>query len=162
MAVRPRRYNPEPVSDLVSAILDPVLARRAGMTTGLIQAWEEIVGERLGATSRPQSIRWQTRADNDAPFEPATLIVACDAVSALHIQHQTSEIIARVNAFFGYAAIGRVRITQKPVGEAKVRRRPRALSAEEKRKVEAQVASVDDEGLRAALARLGASVRSAS
>lgn len=161
MAAKPRRYNPEPVSDLVSEILDPVLARKAGITTGLIQAWEEIVGPRLAAGSRPHSIRWPKRATADAPFEPAMLVIACDSISALHVQHQTGEIIARVNAFLGFAAIDRVRIVQKPVSEAVPRRKPRSVSPEEMQRLEERLAVIDDEGLRAALLRLGASVAAA-
>ena len=36
-------------------------------------------------------------------------------MAALHLQHETGEIIDRVNAFLGFNAIGRIRIVQKPV-----------------------------------------------
>ena len=38
-----------PVSDVASDIIDPVLRKRAGITIGLVQSWEEIVGARLAA-----------------------------------------------------------------------------------------------------------------
>ena len=47
MATRPR--GPVAVSDLASAILDPVLRRRAGISVGLVQSWDEIVGARMAA-----------------------------------------------------------------------------------------------------------------
>ncbi|MCB1418612.1 MAG: DUF721 domain-containing protein, partial [Notoacmeibacter sp.] len=67
------------------------------------------------ATSRPERIVWPRRASDDDPFEPATLVVACEGFAALALQHETNEVIARVNAFLGFAAIGRVKIVQKPV-----------------------------------------------
>ncbi|TIS30249.1 MAG: DUF721 domain-containing protein, partial [Mesorhizobium sp.] len=48
--------NPVPVSDLATQILDPVLRKRAGMSIGLVQSWEEIAGPRLASRSRPEKI----------------------------------------------------------------------------------------------------------
>ena len=39
--------NAVAVSDLATAILDPVLRKRAGISIGLVQSWDEIVGPRL-------------------------------------------------------------------------------------------------------------------
>lgn len=156
-----RRGNAVPVSDVVSRILDPVLRKRTGMSIALIQSWEEIVGERLAAKSRPEKIQWGRRPDENAPYEPATLVIACEGIAALHIQHETTEIIARANAFLGYGAIGRVRIVQKPVIDtARAKPRPpRDLTPEERSRLTKTVAGVEDDGLRQALERLGASVR---
>ena len=38
--------NAVAVSDLATAILDPVLRKRAGISIGLVQSWEDIVGAR--------------------------------------------------------------------------------------------------------------------
>ena len=159
MTGKRRNGNAVPVSDLAVAILDPVLRRRAGITIGLVQSWEEIAGERLAATTRPEKIAWPRRMSEDDPFEPATLVIACEGVSALHLQHETGEIIARVNAFLGFAAIGRIKIVQKPVAPPQKRRpRPRALDKAETQKLDRMVGGIEDDGLREALARLGRSV----
>ncbi len=159
MAGNTRRHNPVPVSDLVSGIIDPVLARRAGITSSLLQAWDEVVGDRLASQSRPEQIRWSRRADDDDPFEPATLVIACEAIAALHLQHETTEIIARVNAFLGYSAIGRIRIVQKPVSQSpKPSKKAKTLSPEQAASIARKVADVEDSGLREALERLGRNV----
>ncbi len=152
--------NAVAVSDLASEILDPVLRRRAGISIGLVQSWEDIVGQRLARTSRPEKIQWPRRMQDDDPFEPAVLVIACEGAAALHVQHETAEIISRVNAFLGFSAIGRIRIVQKPVqvaGPAE-RPRPRPLGAEEQARVSQTVGKIEDADLRAALERLGASV----
>ena len=115
MAGKGHDRNPVAVSDLATPILDPVLRKRAGISIGLVQSWEEIAGPRLARNSRPEKIQWPRRMGDDDPFEPAVLVVACEGVAALHLQHETSEIIGRVNAFLGFSAIGRIRIVQKPV-----------------------------------------------
>lgn len=152
--------KPVPVSDLVSDVLDPVLRKRAGISVALVQSWEEIVGDRLAASSRPERIAWPRRRDPDEPFAPATLTIACSGAAALRLQHQTSEIIARVNAFLGFAAIGRIAFVQKPVASAAPVRRPlpRKLSEREEAGLSRAVSSIEDDELRRSLERLGRSV----
>jgi hypothetical protein len=160
MAGKKPGRNPIPVSDLVSEILDPVLRRRAGVSIGLIQSWEEIVGPRLAHASRPEKIQWPRRMHEDDPFQPAVLVIACEGVAALHLQHETGEIIARVNAFLGFAAIGRIRIVQKPVAAAAPKSRPqlRPLTPAEKGRIAGKVEKIEDADLRASLQRLGGTI----
>lgn len=160
MAGKRRGWNAVPVGDLATAILDPVVRKRAGMSTALLQCWDEIAGEGLALHTRPERIVWPRRHDEDDPFEPATLTVACEGTMALRLQHQTAEIISRANGFLGFAAIGRIRIVQKPVRQ---RTRPerlqlRALSDGEAARVASTVEPIADEGLRASLEQLGRSV----
>lgn len=152
--------NPVPVSDLASDILDPVMRKRTGISIDLVQSWEEIVGEALAARTRPERIAWPRRASDDDPFEPATLIVACESAAALRLQHETGEVIDRINAFLGFAAIGRVRIVQKPVAMTPKRKPPppRPLTGAETARLAEVTTPIEDEALRAALKRLGASV----
>lgn len=160
MAGKGPRRNAAAISDLATEILDPVLRKRAGISIGLVQAWEDIVGPRLARNSRPEKIQWPRRMSDDDPFEPAVLVIACEGLAALHIQHETSELIGRVNAFLGFSAIGRIRIVQKPVQKVQPRERPkpRPLTSEEAARVERTVGKIEDDGLRASLERLGATV----
>ena len=137
-----------------------MLRRRAGISVGLVQSWEEIVGPRLARLSRPERIQWPRRLHEDDPFEPAVLVIACEGPAALHIQHQTGEIVSRANTFLGFAAIGRVRVVQKPAASAPKPQRPvpRPLSEAEKDRLAGTVDGIEDAGLRTSLERLGASV----
>lgn len=156
-----KRYgNPVPVSDLATELLDPVLRRRAGLSMDLVQSWPEIVGERLASGTRPEKVAWPRRLSEDDPFEPATLVIACEAAAALHVQHETTEIAARANAFLGFNAIGRIKIVQKPVaaGQPPQRTRPRPLSASEQDRLKHLTSGIESDSLRESLERLGASV----
>lgn len=162
MTGKPRHGNALPVGDVATGILDPVLRRKAGMSTALVHSWEEIAGPRLAASTRPEKIAWPRRAGEDDPYEPATLVIACEGASALHLQHETGEVIARVNAFLGFAAIARIRIVQKPVaGTAKPRRQLRQLSEIERSRISRTVAGVEDDDLRQSLERLGRTIAGA-
>ena len=163
MAGKRTHGNPVAVSDLTAQLLDPVLRRRTGMSVALIQSWEEIAGPRLAATSRPLKIQWPRRMSDDDPFEPATLVVACEGMAALRLQHETVEVIARVNAFLGFAAVGRIRIVQKPVtdGQRAPRATPRPLTSSEATRLDETVREIEHEGLKESLRRLGATVLTA-
>jgi hypothetical protein len=153
------RKHPQPVADIATAILDPMLRRRAGLSVALVQSWEEIAGPRLAGLTRPEKIVWPRRRDEGDPHEPATLVVACSGAAAMRLQHETAELLGRVNAFLGYGAVGRVRILQKPIDDAAPRRlAPRPLSPEEEQRIGSLTRGVDDDGLRDALARLGAGI----
>ena len=69
---------------------------------------------------------------------------------ALRLQHQTAEIISRANAFLGFAAIGRIKIVQKPVTQAARPAKPslRALTDRETERVASTVEPIADEALR--------------
>ena len=153
-------YAARPVGDLASALLDPVLARKAGMTTGLIAAWPDLVGTRLVGVCRPEKLVWPPRRNEDDPFEPATLVVACEGASVLRLQHQTSELVGRVNAFFGYPAIARMKIVQKAVAGGRPNRKPklRPLQPGEAEGLAEMTSRIEDPKLKAALAAFGDSV----
>jgi hypothetical protein len=161
MAGKSGRRNPVPVSDLASEILDPILRKRAGISIELVQSWDEIAGPRLASHTRPEKIVWPRRMHEDDPFQPATLIMACEGFAALRVQHETGEIIGRINSFLGFNAIGRIKIVQKPVRSeaARAKPRPRQLSADEERRITGVVGGVEDEGLRTSLERLGRTIR---
>lgn len=160
MAGKRRTGNPVAVSDVATGILDPLMRKRAGISVDLVQSWEEIVGERLAASTRPERIAWPRRAHEDDPFSPATLVVACEGAAALRLQHETGEVIGRVNSFLGFAAIGRIRIVQKAVNDGgRVKPKPlRPLTAPETDRLSTLTTDIEDDGLREALRRLGGSV----
>ncbi len=160
MAGKAQFGNAVPVSDLATRLLDPVLRKRTGISIELVQSWPEIVGPRLAERSRPEKIQWPRRMHEDDPFEPAALVIACEGAAALHLQHETGEIIGRVNAFLGFAAVGRVKIVQKPItiDRPKPRPVPRKLTSAESAQLAGKVGAIENEGLRASLKQLGANI----
>ncbi|MCO6048567.1 DciA family protein [Mesorhizobium sp. RP14(2022)] len=157
---RDRGPRAVPLADLSAGVLDPVLRKRAGLSVALVQAWEEIVGPHVSRRSRPEKIQWPKRVRDSGRNEPATLVIACEGSAALELQHETTEIIARVNRFIGSYAIGRIKLIQKPIYRME-REKPaplRPLSLAESKRLASTVAAVENPDLRAALERLGASV----
>ncbi|MEM0899212.1 MAG: DciA family protein [Pseudomonadota bacterium] len=154
--------QPQAIGNLVSRGMNDLLHARTGMTGDLISQWRTIAGDELADHCAPIKLKWARRASHavgDAAEKPATLIVSASGVWALKVQHSTGEIIARVNAYFGYAAISRIAIEQR--GPAKNKQIPIAKQRTSPRpsaRVTDQVSDIRDPELRETLARLGAAI----
>lgn len=152
------------IADLVGKFLDPVIERRAGMTMDLIATWDHIAGDPHHALSRPEKLSWPGRDAEE--FEPATLLVACESTHVLFMQHDSDQIIERINAYFGFYAVGRLKFVQKPVSQqsessstsGKHRPTVRDLDAKRSADLEHILSQVSDPELKAALEKLGAGV----
>jgi hypothetical protein len=145
----------------------PALTRTAVEKFGFPQAailtdWPAIVGADLASYTAPERLRWprgaEAQRDEDNPWngaEGATLILRVEGPRVLEIQHQTGQLIERVNAYFGFRAVIDVRLIQAPLAKAK------KLSAPKKQApiVPVPAAEVADDRLRDVLERLGGNVR---
>lgn len=149
------------ISEIANALIDPILARRAGINTLLLGSWEDIAGSEFADCTRPERIRWPKSAADDGVgggFSPGVLTVACEGARALFFMHAQDQVIQRINAFFGFPAVGGIRIVQKPVANAPRASKPAPLTQERSDRLRAMLAEVDDPKLRASLERLGRGV----
>ena len=78
---------------------------------------------------------------------------------ALEIQHSSDVILQRVNRFFGWSAVGRLALRQAPLSRRDIPKSSRAPDPHAVARVAETLSAVEDEELRAALARLGASIK---
>ncbi|EJF85761.1 DUF721 domain-containing protein [Candidatus Bartonella washoeensis] len=149
------------LAETVSKMLDPVLRKRTGLNMALIEHWSQIVGHDISEYAMPLKIIWKRRADQDEIFQPATLIVACEGFAALKLMHETDELLHRINVFFGYVALDRIKIEQKRIFvlnnhlQTKLALSELALNEKDKKCVEKMLESVEDKSLRQSLYELG-------
>lgn len=160
--MRQPRHRPRPLADFLDVCLSPSLAAQGFATSDIIVAWPDIVGERLAAFSQPLKIEWKRRrpdADPEARPEAATLVVRVEGAFALEMQHMAPVVIERVNVYYGWRCIGKLVLKQGPVRRPEKKPRPApVLDEAERRKVEGAVAAIEEDALKAALARLGEAV----
>ncbi|WP_244610299.1 DUF721 domain-containing protein [Microvirga pakistanensis] len=159
-----RRPRPlaRPLAEFLEVCLSPSLAAQGFATSDIIMAWPEIVGERLSGFTQPLKIEWKRKpahADPEARPEPATLVVRVESAFALELQHMAPIIIDRVNTYYGWRCIGKIVLKQGPVRRIE-KRKPAApsLTPAEKAKVSSAVAGIAEDGLKAALDRLGQAI----
>ena len=152
-----KKFEARSVSDILTSVLEPILARRAGMTLALIETWPEIAGEEFRNTTRPEKINWPRKVNEDDPFKPAALIVACEPSAALFFQHETGVVVERVNVFFGFEAISQIRIVQKQVKPDNDLHTSehRPLSEVDKSRLKELLKEIEDPELRKTLEKLG-------
>ncbi|MCT8158495.1 DUF721 domain-containing protein [Pseudoruegeria sp. SHC-113] len=151
----------ERTSGLLQGQIRKATEARGFAVARLLTHWEEIVGEDLAAMARPVKIGYGRGGFG------ATLTVLTTGAQAPMLQAQLPRIVEKVNACYGYAAISRVHITQTaPTGFAEGQVAFKGAPKSEKPAPSPQACAqaqettraVGDEGLRAALERLGANV----
>jgi hypothetical protein len=155
---KPPRSYAKPLGQLVGKTIADVFARQGFASTGLVMHWPEIVGAEVAAHAEPMRMQWPRRVHEDDP-EPATLVLRVEGPVALEIQHLSGVIIERVNRFFGWRAVGRIAIRQAPLARRPVKRRPAPPDPALVAHLAAAMPEIADDGLRQALARLGAVVK---
>lgn len=141
--------------------------RKASETRGFAQSrllthWAEIAGEAAAAICRPVEVSYGRKGGMGA-----TLTLLTTGANAPMLEMQKEQLRAKVNAVYGYNAIARVRITQTAAtgfaeGQVAFQHKPKAEKAAPNPELQRQAAEaaqpVADEGLRAALARLGENI----
>ncbi|WP_425073830.1 DUF721 domain-containing protein [Sagittula sp. S175] len=149
--------------------------RKASESRGFAESrvlthWEEIVGPDLAAMTRPIEVKYgRVRLDGKTHNDyGAKLVVLTKGSFAPILEMRKSEIVRKINAVYGFEAVRHVIVTQTaPTGFAEGQasfdhRKPKALERAPKPEAVAEARSlsegVGDEGLRAALERLGANV----
>ena len=155
---KPGPISAKPLSVLLSDVFSDAYAKQGFAARELVTRWAEIAGPEVAAHSEPLKIQWPRPVEGQ-PQEPATLVLRVEGPMALEIQHNSDVILQRVNRFFGWSAVGRLALRQAPLSRRDRPKTSRAPDPEAVAKVAKTLATVEDEELRAALARLGASIK---
>jgi hypothetical protein len=113
---RPRGGEARAVSDLMPEIGRAAFRRFGFVQSSVVSRWDEIVGARYAAVSAPEAIRFPVGKKSEG-----TLELTVEGAHATMIQHVLPEIIERVNRFFGYAAVARVKVRQGIVAKPATR-----------------------------------------
>jgi hypothetical protein len=154
---KPRLISAKPLSVMLNDVFSDVYARQGFAARELVTRWAEIAGPEIAAHAEPLKMQWPRPVEGQ-PQEPATLVLRVEGPMALEIQHSSDVILQRVNRFFGWSAVGRLALRQAPLSRRERPKPPRAPDPESVAKVASTLSAVEDDDLRAALARLGASL----
>ena len=128
----------------------------------LLTDWAEVAGADVAAVSHPVEVSYGRGGMG------ATLTLLTTGAQAPMLEMQKEQLRTKVNAVYGYNAIARIRITQTAAtgfaeGQVAFDHQPKDTSPkppapEMHKAASVVVAPVADEGLRAALERLGANI----
>jgi hypothetical protein len=164
---RPGATPPEPgkrrshgtlaLDRLLALAVGPAARKRGFVQAALLAEWGTVVGPTLAGRCHPIRV--------DMPrgrWRKGVLYLSARGGAALELQHAAPQIIERVNAYFGFAAIRQLKLVQLPVTPTRrvpAPPPPRHLEPEEEEAILASVRPLSHPSLQAALAALGRAVR---
>jgi hypothetical protein len=155
---KPGRITAKPLSVMMGDVLSAAYAKQGFASRELVTRWPEIAGPQIAAHAEPLKIQWPRPVEGQ-PQDPATLVLRVEGPMALEIQHSSDVILERVNRFFGWHAIGRLALRQGPLSRRPRPKRPPPPDPATVAQIAGTLSGVEDEGLRDALARLGAAIK---
>jgi hypothetical protein len=160
--VRRNNFGAKAVGSFLPALTTKAFQRYGFSTVALITDWPAIVGGELARCTSPERVRWRRIPEavgeedvaETTARSGATLVLRVDGAHALRVQYEARQIIERINAYFGYAAIAEVRLVQAPAPAPSL-----PPSRKPARPLTREVEAIAHPGLRDALARLGGEIR---
>ena len=118
---RARGGGARPISELMPEVGRTAFRKFGFVQSSVVTRWPEIVGERHARVCMPEAIRFPPGEKSDGILQ--LLVVPAHAPM---ISHVIPEIIERVNRFFGYNAVSRVKLRQGAVQPPAAKERPTA------------------------------------
>lgn len=114
------------VGSMVPRLTQKAFEKFGFSTAQLLTDWGRIVGTDLASYSQPERLKWPRNEEAEDGAKPrprqgrtgATLMLRVDGPRALEVQYRESQLIDRINAYFGYHAVGEIRIIQAPIKTA--------------------------------------------
>ena len=137
----------------VKRLTQPILGQRGFAGTDILESWNDIVGENLAQGIRPEKLTFE----KDNRTNGTLHVKSAGGAFAILFEHQKQKVIERINTFFGYPAVARIKITQ---GKLSLKKQPimqpkKYISEKEKDILKAKVADIDDRELRTLVYQMG-------
>jgi hypothetical protein len=148
-----RRRSMSALGSSVERVTRQVLGKRALAEASLIAEWPSIVGQEFARACQPRRLVFPDRKAR----REATLVLRVKPGEATRLAHLEPVLVDRVNGFFGYQAVKRLKLEQGQLVDRTPPPRPRTqprLDESESRAVRARIGQIDDDRLRDALSRL--------
>ncbi len=144
------------MSRMVPEIAGKALGKKGAGFGRLVAEWRLIVGADLADATSPVKLAFPRgeRAN-------ATLTIDIIPARAIEVQHAMPQLIERVNSVFGYSAVARIKMVQRPPAQPPKLANLRPLSPVEEKELVTLTALVPDGELRLALESLGRAVQAA-
>ncbi len=148
-----RGGGPRPLATWLPKLAGQALGRKALAFGSLIRDWPSLVGPRLAAHTLPLKLSFPPGRKREGVLQ-----LRVSGAAALDVQHSEPHIVERLNGFFGYRAVARLKLIQATMPRAAKQSRPGPPDATVRQEVERLTAGVDDDALREALDCLGQAV----
>lgn len=154
----PKRDEDRRIQGMVSIavpadrVTRPVFGRHGFVSGALVVDWAAIVGSAVASHTLPLRIKFPPKERGEGTLE----IKVASSAFATELQHLEPLIVERINGYFGWKAVARLRLRHGPLPPRQpVRPAPPEPDAPTSARLDAVLDKVDDPRLREALERLG-------
>ena len=151
-----RGGGPRALASSLSAVTKTVFGKRGFADGAILKDWAAIAGAHLATHSQPEKIAYPKGSGDGG-----TLHLRIDSGSmAIELQHLQPLLIERINGYFGFKAVDRLKIIQGPLPDRteKAAWSTRTLETGEESELAESLMDVDDDDIRKALQALGRAV----
>ena len=112
----------------------------------IISKWSVLVGKDISNCSYPQSIKMKKGNSN------ATLILAVNRGDEINVEYSKKEIIDKVNGYFGYKLISKIRL--QTFNSAVIKEKKRNILDKSSKKFEKKINEIKNKDIRNSLSQL--------
>jgi len=144
--------GPKAIGSYIGKSTRAALVKRGFAHADILSRWHVIVGPTLYDVSSPERLTYSKNKNAEA-----TLKVRVSPGHAPEFQHFEPLIIERINSFFGYRAVARLKIIQAPVKRERkaLKTAPPKPNETQSNWLEASLKGVEDNELKESLKALG-------
>ncbi len=144
---------------VVGAFARKILGKKAFIEADVIANWSDIVGEELAKLTKPIKIEFK----KDERKGGVLHIEAASGAMALELQQKSKIVLSKVNVYFGYEAVDRLRIMQnlqivKNISLSSDNSEKKLVSEEEENYIRQQLEGINNPELCVALDKLGRAI----
>jgi hypothetical protein len=128
----------------------PVFGKHGFAGGALVVDWPAIVGSAVAAHTMPVRIKFPAKERGEGTL----VIKVASSAFATELQHLEPLILERINGYFGWKAVSRLRLLHGPLPERRAKA-PDAVVPAATPELRARLEAVEDPELREVLSRLG-------
>ena len=153
-------YELKSVAGIALKAARPALGRQGLAETELLARWDAIAGPQLAEHTLPIKVIPAKRGEGTKAGGGVLHLKVDSGPAAMMLSYMEPQVLERVNAYFGWKAVDRLKLIQGPLPGKPVRKLPshRPLNTEEEARLAALLETVEDADLRAVLLNLGRAV----
>ena len=158
-----KHYKLRKLSDSIEDINKRFLYKFGKLDYIIHLKWSEIVGPYLFQYSEPIKITSRKNAEDqdENSFENYLQVNVTPSI-AIEFQHFETKIVEKINSFFGYKAVNRIKIHQKLIAKKdfskKIDNKNKKKNYENLKKIKNTTLKINDKELGEALTNLGMSI----
>lgn len=149
-----RSWRTQSLGSLLPKVARPVLGRHGLAAGGIVADWPSIVGAQLAECCLPMRLVFPPGERSDG-----TLYLRVQGSLALELQHLEPVVLERINSYFGYRAVIRLKIQQGPVPRPLRAPALAPIPAAADPAIDEAVSGVADEELRRRLRQFGRALK---